>query len=193
MHPADDLSLEELRARKSKYRKGSAGSAESNQMAVSSGAAPPPQSSSSSSPAYLMSAGNSYPNTSIAQNDRSRSGGGAGQAMTGAAVAQAAMMAQITSSMAAADQQNSAILAAQAMAQAAANQNQQKQLEDLNRVVMMQRFQQARQGQPPTLGMVRSNESTDRILSGFLNFRSENPKIQNVQSVDPLVKRKGDG
>lgn len=79
--------------------------------------------------------------------------------MTGAAVAQAAMMAQqqqqqIPTSLG--ERQNAAFLAAHtAMAQA---QNQ-KQLDDLNRAVMMQRFQQAaaagaRPGGPPGMGMV---------------------------------------
>lgn len=95
-------------------------------------------------------------------------------AMTGAAVAQAAMMAQqqqIPTSLG--ERQNAAFLAAHtAMAQA---QNQ-KQLDDLNRAVMMQRFQQAaaagaRPGGPPGMGMVRDCEGDlGKLVTNWVNF-----------------------
>lgn len=155
MHPADDLSLEELRARKPKYRKHGAGSSNNTPCAQ----VPEPSSRSYAAPPSSSPAASTYSSSSSSAATTSQAP--TQQSMTGAAVAQAAILAQQQVPTSMADQQNAALFA-QAMAQ------NQKQFDDLNRAVMMQRFQQAAAAgarPQPGLGMVSTVRYDDEKLS----------------------------
>ncbi|GAB0089920.1 BUB3-interacting and GLEBS motif-containing protein ZNF207 [Sergentomyia squamirostris] len=116
MHPAEDLSLEELRARRPKYERKVA-SAVTSVSSFGMHGKPPPIISSSAAPTMSMQTNSTYVPVSTS----------------------APTIVSFP--------EHAAAVAAHAAA------TQQKQLEDLNRAVMMQRFQAARQQGPP-LGMV---------------------------------------
>lgn len=126
MHPPEDLSLEELRARKPKYQRKIV-------AAITSNASTTSQSNNHSQHSYTTATTQASKAISLAQE----------QAATMAAVVQAQAHAQAQAQ-------------AQAHAQAAVQhqqQQQQKQLDDLNRAVMLQRLQAGRPQGPP-IGMV---------------------------------------
>ncbi|XP_011192459.2 BUB3-interacting and GLEBS motif-containing protein ZNF207 isoform X1 [Zeugodacus cucurbitae] len=181
MHPPEDLSLEELRARKPKYQKlhNSVGSNHHNQRiassgthsishntVVSSGSSTIPTSSSTSNAAAAQAAAISKAQEAAAMVAVAQAQAAQVQAQVHAqaqAQAQAQVQAAQAHAHAAAQVQAAQVQAQVAQAQAhaqaqvaqavaAQQQQQQKQLEDLNRAVILQRLQATRPGHPQTAG-----------------------------------------
>ncbi|XP_037928114.1 BUB3-interacting and GLEBS motif-containing protein ZNF207 isoform X2 [Teleopsis dalmanni] len=135
MHPAEDLSLEEIRARMSKYQ---------NKL-ISAAAA---QTCSASSPS--ASSANTAPTTTTPTTSISNAAAVATAAAITKAQETAVMVAQVKAQVA----QAQAHAQAQVAQAVAVQQQQQKQLEDLNRAVMLQRLQAARPAGGPAVGMM---------------------------------------
>ncbi|CAD7085905.1 unnamed protein product [Hermetia illucens] len=128
MHPPEDLSLEEIRARKPKYQRKAI-------IATSSSSSTMPM--TSRAPICSQPSNNHMLHTSYAPVTSVATSTAISQAQEHAAAMAAVVQAQAHAAQAAAVQQ----------------QQQQKQLDDLNRAVMLQRLQAARPTGPP-LGMV---------------------------------------
>ncbi|XP_049306401.1 BUB3-interacting and GLEBS motif-containing protein ZNF207 isoform X3 [Bactrocera dorsalis] len=176
MHPPEDLSLEELRARKPKYQKSynCVGSNNHNQRitsigtrnintGVSSGSSTTiPTNSSTSSAAAAQAAAISKAQEAAAMVAVAQVQAAQVQAQVHAQAQAHVQAAQAHAHAHAAAQVQAAQVQAQvaqaqahaqaqvAQAVAAQQQQQQKQLEDLNRAVILQRLQATRPGHPPT-------------------------------------------